>query len=97
MPYAGDLLTAVRGFYLDLAQWAVEDPARRALWAVPCPIRATELVVHSKEKRHRKSRMDSAPANDFPSFPCWSAMSMSNARRQQRSCKPSPRHVPVTA
>ena len=31
---------AVRAFYLDIAQWAMEDPSRWAPWAAPCPIRA---------------------------------------------------------
>lgn len=65
----GDLLTAVRAFYLDLAQWAAEDPARWTSWAVPCPIRAIELVVHSKEKRHRKSRMDTRTRERLPVLP----------------------------
>ena len=33
----------MRAFYLDLAQWALEDPARWGQWAVPCPIKAGEV------------------------------------------------------
>jgi hypothetical protein len=33
---ATDALTTVRSFYLDLAQWALDDPARWGPWAVPC-------------------------------------------------------------
>ena len=36
-------LTTVRAFYLDLAQWALDDPARWGPWAVPCPVRAQEI------------------------------------------------------
>lgn len=61
-----DLLTTVRGFYLDLSQWAVEDPGRWARWAVPCPIRPAELALHSKEKRHRKARMDTRTRERLP-------------------------------
>jgi hypothetical protein len=50
-------LAAVRAFYLDIAQWAMEDPARWAPWAAPCPIRAEDLA-RQKEIRARKSRMD---------------------------------------
>src|SRR6478672_5681912 len=35
---AKDELLRVRAFYLDIAQWAVDDPARWAQWAAPCPI-----------------------------------------------------------
>jgi hypothetical protein len=50
-------LAMVRAFYLDIAQWAVSDPARWAPWAVPCPIRDEEMS-RKKERSHRKSRMD---------------------------------------
>ncbi|MDQ0279517.1 hypothetical protein QO003_003820 [Arthrobacter silviterrae] len=32
------ILLAVRSFYLDIHQWSLEDPARWAQWAAPCPI-----------------------------------------------------------
>jgi integrase len=50
-------LTAVRAFYLDIAQWALDDPARWAQWAVPCPIRREDIRA-TKVVAHRKSRMD---------------------------------------
>ena len=34
---AKDELLRVRAFYLDIAQWATEEPARWAQWAVPVP------------------------------------------------------------
>lgn len=61
-------LTAVRAFYLDIAQWAVEDPARWASWAVPCPIRADD-VQSRKERSHRKSRMDQRTRERIPVLP----------------------------
>jgi hypothetical protein len=33
-----EFLTPVRAFYLDPAQWAVEDPSRWARWVAPCPV-----------------------------------------------------------
>ena len=33
----GQCLTSVRSFYLDLSQWAIEDPARWAHWVVALP------------------------------------------------------------
>ena len=50
-------LTPVRAFYLDLAQWAADDPARFAAWAVPCPVSGEE-ISQRKFQRHRKARMD---------------------------------------
>src|SRR5205807_152515 len=50
-------LAAVRAFYLDIAQWAMEEPGRWGPWAAPCPVRAEDLA-RQKELRSRKSRMD---------------------------------------
>lgn len=61
-------LTAVRAFYLDIAHWALEDPARWARWVVPCPIRHEE-TSHAKERQHRKSRMDQRTRERMPLLP----------------------------
>jgi hypothetical protein len=58
-------LAAVRGFYLDIAQWAMEDPARWGPWAAPCPIRTQDLA-RQKEIRSRKSRMDQRTRERLP-------------------------------
>jgi integrase len=58
-------LAAVRGFYLDIAQWAMEDPARWGPWAAPCPIRSEDLA-RQKEIRSRKSRMDQRTRERLP-------------------------------
>jgi hypothetical protein len=52
---AANPLFTVRAFYLDIAQWAVDDPARWGQWAAPCPARAEE-VPHAKELSRRKAR-----------------------------------------
>ena len=61
-------LAAVRAFYLDIAQWAMEDPARWGPWAAPCPIRAEDLA-RQKEIRSRKSRMDQRTRERLPVLP----------------------------
>jgi hypothetical protein len=33
-----DTLATVRAFYLDLAQWGLDDPIRWGVWVAPCPI-----------------------------------------------------------
>ena len=63
-----ECLTPVRALYLDLAHWAVEDPARWAQWVVPCPIGAEE-INRRKAKRHRKARMDARTRERLPVLP----------------------------
>jgi hypothetical protein len=65
---ATNCLTAVRAFYLDIAQWALDDPARWAQWAVPCPIRAGE-IPHKKTADRRKSRIDQRTRERLPILP----------------------------
>jgi hypothetical protein len=36
---------AVRAFYADLAAWALEDPARWAVWAAPNPISGRDRTI----------------------------------------------------
>lgn len=63
-----ECLTPVRAFYLDLAQWAVEDPARWGPWVAPCPVGAEE-INRRKFKRHRKARMDARTRERLPVLP----------------------------
>ena len=63
-----DELSTVRAFYLDLAQWALDDPVRWGVWAVPCPIRPEELT-RSKYVRQRKARMDARTRERLPALP----------------------------
>lgn len=51
------VLFLVRSFYLDLQQWALEDPARWAAWSVPCPVREADLRGYTKMVRQRQARM----------------------------------------
>ena len=61
-------LTPVRAFYLDLSQWAIEDPARWAQWAAPCPV-GQEEISQRKFARHRKARMDARTRERLPVLP----------------------------
>jgi hypothetical protein len=63
-----EFLTPVRAFYLDLAQWAVDDPGRWARWAAPCPVGRAE-TIQGKVQRHRKSRMDARTRERLPVLP----------------------------
>ena len=61
-------LTPVRALYLDLAQWAIEDPGRWARWAAPCPVSQEEISLR-KFQRHRKARMDARTRERLPVLP----------------------------
>ena len=62
---AVDILMTVRAFYLDLAQWALDEPSRWGPWAVPCPIRSGEIQP-AKAKNRRKARMDQRTRERLP-------------------------------
>jgi len=63
-----ECLTPVRAFYLDLAHWAIADPARWAAWVAPCPI-SEEEGVQRKITRQRKARMDARTRGRLPALP----------------------------
>jgi integrase len=50
------ILGQVRAFYLDIQEWAAEDPSW-AQWAVPSPVRRSELAGMEKDRRKAVSRM----------------------------------------
>jgi len=62
------VLSAVRAFYLDIAEWADDDPARWGPWAVRCPVSASD-VSHKKDRARRKSRMDQRTRERLPVLP----------------------------
>ncbi|MGH2708317.1 MAG: site-specific integrase, partial [Actinomycetota bacterium] len=65
---AKDELIRVRAFYLDIAQWAAEEPARWGPWAVPCPISDDE-IHKAKDRKHRKARIDQRTRERLPVLP----------------------------
>lgn len=50
------VLICVRGFYRDLQEWALQDPAW-VQWSFPNPIRRAETVGYAKAKRRRTARI----------------------------------------
>ena len=85
-------LAMVRAFYLDIAQWAVDDPARWGPWAVPCPIRDEEMS-RKKERSHRKSRMDQRTRERLPVLPVLVA-AVDAARTTAAETPGTPRRPP---
>jgi hypothetical protein len=72
-------LAAVRAFYLDIAQWAADDPSRWAQWAVPCPIKAEDMQ-HRAEAARRKSRIDQRTRERLPVLPTLTAAAHTQRR-----------------
>ncbi|MET9602303.1 site-specific integrase [Streptomyces sp. NPDC006459] len=81
--YKSDLLL-IRAFYLDIAQWAVEDPARWAIWTAPCPISKVD-VDRRKENRRTKSRMDQRTRERMPALP--RLVASNHGRRQAATAR----------
>jgi len=69
---ADDILITVRALYLDLAQWALDEPARWGPWAVPCPVRGGD-IQHKKQKSRTKARMDQRTRERLPVLPALAA------------------------
>ena len=65
-----DVLITVRSFYLDLSQWALDDPAHWGPWAVPCPVRASD-VQYRKMAPAARPAWTSGPGNGCPCCPPW--------------------------
>jgi hypothetical protein len=61
-------LIRVRALYLDISQWAMEEPGRWAQWAVPSPVSDAE-ISWAKERRRRKARMDQRTRERLPVLP----------------------------
>jgi hypothetical protein len=45
------LLLAVRSFYFDLATWALQEPAKWAVWVASCPVPQRELRGIARRRR----------------------------------------------
>lgn len=63
-----EILGRVRSFYLDLQEWAHEDPSW-AQWAVRCPIRRSELEGVSKLYQKRTAEMHQRIRERLPHLP----------------------------
>ncbi|MEV0580837.1 site-specific integrase [Streptomyces sp. NPDC050392] len=70
-------LATVRAFYLDLAQWAAEDPARWGPWAAPSPVTSAE-ANQKKHQRRVKAKMDQRTRERLPALPLLVSTSQRN-------------------
>lgn len=58
----------VRAFYLDIAEWALEDPSW-APWAVPSPIRRGETTGYGKQRKKTTADMHQRVRERLPHLP----------------------------
>ncbi len=63
------ILMSVRAFYADLAAWALEDPGRWAIWAVPNPVSGRDLLGQNKQKKRATARMHQRIRELAPALP----------------------------
>jgi site-specific recombinase XerD len=63
-----EIFTTVRAFYLDIAEWALEDPAWVA-WAAPIPIRKADTSGQAKYKRKVTAEMHQRVRERLPHLP----------------------------
>lgn len=63
-----DVLMKVRAFYLDIAEWALEDPSW-APWAAPCPIRRGETDGQVKLRKATKAEIHQRIRDRLPHLP----------------------------
>jgi hypothetical protein len=85
-------LTAVRAFYLDIAEWADDDPARWGPHAVRCPVGASD-ASHKKDRSRRKSRMDQRTRERLPVLPAlvaWTGAERQAAAERLQAAQDSP-------
>lgn len=62
------VLTTVRAFYLDIAEWALEDPSWAA-WAVPSPVRRSDTGGFTKVKKKARAKMHQRVRERLPRLP----------------------------
>lgn len=62
------VLMKVRSFYLDLQEWALEDPSW-APWALPSPVRRGETVGQAKAQKQTTARMHQRVRDRLPQLP----------------------------
>jgi integrase len=62
------LLMRVRSFYLDIQQWALEDPSW-VPWAVPSPVRKNDTLGYEKARRKTVAAMHQRVRERLPHLP----------------------------
>ncbi|MFI8392463.1 tyrosine-type recombinase/integrase [Streptomyces sp. NPDC085540] len=77
------VLASVRAFYLDIAEWALEDPSWAA-WAVPSPVRRSDTGGFTKVKKKARAKMHQRVRERLPRLPELVATTEQHHADQQR-------------
>ena len=67
------ILMGVRGFYVDLHSWAVQEPGRWGPWAATCPIKPEHLKGFARRRREINRRMAERTRERQPLLPALAA------------------------
>ena len=67
--YRFEILIRVRAFYLDLQEWALDDPSGWAEWAVRSPVRRRDIVGFGKQKKITTARIHQRTRERLPHLP----------------------------
>lgn len=59
---------SVRAFYLDIAQWALDEPQRWGLWVAPSPVSEADCASKKREQE-QKARSDQRTRERLPILP----------------------------
>ncbi|MGE7439755.1 tyrosine-type recombinase/integrase [Kitasatospora sp. NPDC001175] len=62
------VLASVRAFYLDITEWALEDP-NWAAWAAPSPVRRCDTGGFTKVKKKARAKMHQRVRERLPRLP----------------------------
>ncbi|MFC4466824.1 tyrosine-type recombinase/integrase [Streptomyces xiangluensis] len=65
---AATVKMSVRAFYLDIAEWALDEPERWGPWAAPCPISEGDCGT-KKMEQEQKTRSDRRTRERLPVLP----------------------------
>ncbi|MGW7047316.1 hypothetical protein ACWGDT_32500 [Streptomyces avermitilis] len=84
------IMISVLAFYLDIAQWAIDEPARWGSWAVPSPIKDADVAV-VKDNKRRKARMDHRTRERLPALPGVARAASASTARIPSGCGSSSR------
>ena len=92
---ATDELLRVRAFYLDIAQWAVEEPDPLGTLGGALPDQRTPRSAAPRCASTASPAWISAPASGSRSCPCWCAPPTSGDSRPHTACTPPPAPHPA--
>jgi len=91
-PGVREIFTTGRAFYLDIAEWALEDPSW-VPWAAPIPIRKSDTAGQSKHKRKVTAQMHQRVRERLPHLPTLVACAERH-RNEQAAFLAATRAVP---